>query len=128
MGTGIGLAGDGSGVCDGTGPIHDIFAGIPFEIEGEVVTVQPGQGLEILSVTGDFLIVYGIGPRHYWTTVGVDRPTVGDALIVRGYIVDYNGLERHIATSVEIDGVEVVLRDAETGLPLWRGNGVRKVP
>ena len=51
----------------------------------------------------------------------VERPVVGDTVSVTGYTVDFNGELRNIAITVTIDETLVVLRDAETGYPLWRG-------
>jgi len=113
--------GTGNGVGNGTGPIHDILSGEPFDITGDVVScLVGGQGLLIATATEN-VTIYGIGPFWYWDTAGVDRPVVGDNIRVIGYIVDYNGVERYISMTVTIGGFDVQLRDADTGLPLWRG-------
>lgn len=122
-GTGSGACnGAENGVSNGTGPIHDILSGEPFDITGDVVScLVGGQGLLIATETEN-VTVYGIGPFWYWDSAGVDRPVVGDTVRVIGYIVDYNGVERYIAMTVWIGESEMQLRDAETGLPLWRGD------
>ena len=108
-------------VSNGTGPIYDILSGESFDIIGDVAScLVGGQGLVIATEDENFTI-YGIGPFWYWDSAGVDRPVVGDTVEVIGYIVDYNGVERYIAMTVLIGGFEIQLRDAETGLPLWRG-------
>jgi hypothetical protein len=45
---------------------------------------------------------------------------VGETIIVTGYTVNYDGIERNIATVVTIYEEIVPLRDLETGIPLWR--------
>ena len=127
LSVGLGMAGNGKGSGqgpgDGTGPIHDIFDGELFGYTGEVVTVVAGGGLE-LSTTGGNVTIYGIGPVRYWDSLGVDHPCVGDTLTVKGYTVDYNGVERNIAVTITIGGVTVELRDSVTGAPLWRGGNL----
>jgi len=128
LSTGLAFAGHGSGsgsgvsngTCNGTGPIHDILSGVPFDITGDVVSLVSGQGLVIAETEGN-VTIYGIGPFWYWDSEGVDRPVVGDTVRVIGYVVDYNGVERYIAMTVWIGEAEIQLRDADTGLPLWRG-------
>jgi len=115
-------SGGGNGLGDGTGPIHDVLLGTPFDVRGDVVSIVPGQGLVLDTGDAD-VTVYGIGPVWYWETVGVDRPAVGDALYVEGFVVDYNGAERYIAMTITVGEDEVPLRDPETGAPLWRGSG-----
>jgi len=138
--------GGGSGAGDGTGPIHDILAGTLFTYTGTVVTIVVGGGVEIATEAvddngepifddnGDAIIVivtiYGIGPLRYWDELGVDRLLVEDTITVSGYNVIYStdteGTEvsRNIAvTIITAGGVEVPLRDLETGAPLWRGSG-----
>jgi len=112
--------GTGEGVCNGTGPIHDVLAGEPFDITGEVVSLADGQGM-VIATEIENITVYGIGPAWYWDAVGVDRPAVGEIVRVIGYIVDYNDVERYIVMTIWVGETEVQLRDAETGLPLWRG-------
>jgi len=127
---GLGLAGQGQGsgqgAGDGTGPapIHDITGGTFFTVTGTVVTIATGEGLELVTDAGT-ISVYGLGSLRYWDSLGVDRPAVGDTVMVSGYEVVYgvdeNGenIVRNVATSITVGGVEVVLRDEE-GLPLWR--------
>jgi hypothetical protein len=124
---GLGFAGNGkgggNGVANGTGPIHDIYAGTPFIYVGEVIECQ-GGGMVIATETEN-VTVYGIGPIRYWDELGVVRPAVGDNVTVSGYAVDYNGVVRNMATTITFsndEGTETVvdLRDPETGAPLWR--------
>jgi len=120
--------GHGSGQGDGAGggPIHDIFAGTPFECEGTVIDYAFGNGLTLSVLGDDNYIIYGIGPERFWENLGLYRPAVGDAIAVEGYAVDFNGEIRNIATFVTLEsGEEVNLRDSETGRPLWRAPGPR---
>lgn len=80
----------------------------------------PGQGLKLGTTDGKSIAVYGIGPVSYWEQIRVERPTVGETIIVTGYTVNYDGIERNIATVVTIYEEIVPLRDLETGIPLWR--------
>lgn len=112
--------GGGNGLHDGTGPIHDIFAGTPFDLTGDVVSIVSGQGLELAAEDSTYTI-YGIGPDWYWEAQDAYRPVVGDTITVYGFVVDYNGVERYIATIITVGGMDVQLRDLETGAPLWRG-------
>ena len=143
-GGGGGQGGDGAG--DGTGPIHNILEGTVFDYTGTVLTIVVGGGVEIATEAvddngepifddnGDAIIVivtiYGIGPVRYWDELGVDRLLVEDTITVSGYNVIYStdteGTEvsRNIAvTIITAGGVEVSLRDLETGAPLWRQKG-----
>jgi hypothetical protein len=120
IGYGSSTAGNGTGAGDGEGPIHDIYSGIPFDYEGVVVEMLPGQGLKLGTADGESIAVYGIGPVSYWEEINVERPAVGERIIVAGYTVNYEGIERNIATVITIYEEEVPLRDLETGIPLWR--------
>lgn len=119
-------AGNGScaGAGDGSGPVHDILAGAPFSYTGTVLDLASGGGL-LLSLGEENVTVFGIGPVRYWEAVGVDRPTVGEELTVDGYAVDFGDTVRNIAVAITIGENTVQLRDAETGAPLWRGQGRR---
>lgn len=115
--------GDGSGdgpLCS----VVEVFTGLEGTIED---CLESGGGLVLLTADGE-VVVYGIGPSWYWESLGVEKPAVGDTITVSGYIVDCGGVERYILTSVEVPGeggetVTVPLRDAETGMPLWRSAG-----
>ena len=131
LSVGLGLArgpgGGGGGGGDGTGiPIHDIFSGTPFDYSGDVIEVTgvAGGGGIIIDIGGDDITIYGIGSVRYWDSLGVGRPVVGETIDVSGYNVEYSeGVFRNIAVTITVGGVEVPLRDLETGAPLWRGNG-----
>ena len=118
---GMAFAGNGSGAGDGAGPIHDIYAGTPFEYTGDVVECL-GDGMLISTADGNTTI-YGIGPVRYWDSLDVIRPVAGDTVTVAGYAVDYNGDLRNIAVTITIGDVVVSLRDPDTGAPLWRQGG-----
>lgn len=123
MGTpGISMAGHGFGPGDGTGPVVSIYDGSPITISGVVTNVGTmGQGLSIDTGYG-IVTVYGIGPVGYWNSIGIARPQVGETIHVNGYEVTFSdGTTKIIATSIEIDGNEIQLRDSTTGSPLWRG-------
>ena len=124
---GPGAGGGGGGGGGGTGiPIHDIFSGTPFDYSGDVIEVTgvAGGGGIIIDIGGDDITIYGIGSVRYWDSLGVDRPVVSETIDVSGYNVEYSeGVFRNIAVTITVGGVEVPLRDLETGAPLWRGNG-----
>ena len=139
LSAGLGLAGNGKGGGNGGGgngvggggggtgiPIHDILSGTPFDYSGDVIEVTgvAGGGGIIIDIGDDDITIYGIGSVRYWDSLGVDRPVVGDTIDVTGYNVEYSeGVFRNIAVTITVGGVEVPLRDLETGAPLWRGNG-----
>ena len=131
LSAGFGLAGNGQGGGNGggnggggngggTGPIHDILSGTPFTYTGDVVSIVLGGGIVIAPTDGN-ITIYGIGPVRYWVSLDVDRPVVGDTIIVSGFEVDYNGEFRNIAMEITVGDDTVQLRDPETGVPLWRG-------
>lgn len=120
--TGTVWAGRGMGPGDGTGPVTNIFDGIAVEITGTVAAVGLfGQGCQIDTGT-EVVTVYGIGPIRFWNSLGIDRPTVGEEVTIEGYEVTFSdGSTKIIAFSVIVDDETLVLRDGETGTPLWRG-------
>lgn len=114
--------GQGRGAGDGTGPVHSILDGLPVVVEGTVVALGTrGNGIEI--DTGiDTITVYGLGPVAFWDAAGMVKPQIGEDILVNGYEITLSdGSTRIIAASVVIGGDEIVLRDPETGAPLWRG-------
>jgi len=120
---GTAWAGRGMGPSDGTGPVTNIFDGIAVEITGTVAAIGLfGQGCQIDTGT-EVVTVYGLGPIRFWNSLGIDRPTVGEEVTIEGYEVTFSdGSTKIIAFSVIVGDEIVVLRDAETGTPLWRGN------
>ncbi len=121
FGAGMGLAGQGRGPGDGTGPIHDVTSGVPFAFEGDVIGCAMGGGLTLATEIYGNVQIYGIGPVFYWTSKKVDYPVIGDRLTANGFTVNYNGVDQNVAMSITIDGSTVLLRDPVTGAPLWRG-------
>lgn len=127
MSFGVGFAGNGpgngkgSGVGDCTGPVNEILGGEPFNYTGTVTSVIPGQGLELTLLDETTVTIYGIGPNWYWDMLGVERPVVLDEVAVEGYTVQYSEtVLRNVAMSITIGEETIELRDAETGVPLWR--------
>ena len=120
VGMGLGFAGNGQGAGDGTGPIHDILSGTEFTYTGTVVGIVPGQGMEV-ALESENVTLYGIGPIWYWEAQEVDRPIAGEVITATGYTVDFNGELRNIVMTMTVDDITIQLRDAETGVPLWRG-------
>jgi hypothetical protein len=47
---------------------------------------------------------------------------------VDGFRVDYNGVERSLATRLHLPEGEVVLRSADNCLPVWRNTEARRDP
>ena len=119
LSAGLDLAGNGKGPGNGTGPIHDILSGTPFEYTGDVVSLVPGAGMLIATDQGN-VTIYGIGPVRYWEREEVERPAVGESVTVHGYTVDYSGVDRNIAMSITVGEQTIELRDPESGIPLWR--------
>jgi len=113
-------AGNGTGVCNGTGPIHDILSGTEFTYTGTVVGIVSGHGM-VVAVGSENVTLYGIGPIWYWEAQEADRPITGEAITATGYTVDFNGEERNIVMTITVGDAEIALRDADTGMPLWRG-------
>ena len=120
------LAGNGKGVMDGTGPApkHDLLQGTPFTYTGTVVECNDGQGLALYLGEGEdgfSVAISGIGPQRFWDIKDMERPCVGDNIIVTGYTINYNELELNIAFTITFeDESSIELRDPDTGLPLWR--------
>ena len=109
----------GSGLIENTS--SSILDGTPFVYTGEVISVgSSGTGMVIETESGE-IIINGIGPVWFWNCNDASRPVEGDVVEITGYTVDYDGVELNVASSVTVDGQTLVLRDSETGTPLWRG-------
>ncbi|MEA2060511.1 MAG: hypothetical protein U9P10_08415 [Thermodesulfobacteriota bacterium] len=116
------FAGNGNGPGDGTGPLYTIMDGIPMEVSGVVADINTsGNGISI-ETGSEIVTVYGMGPVFFWDAAGIAKPAMGEAITVNGYeIALSDGTFKIIAMSVVLGGEEIVLRDPETGAPLWRG-------
>ncbi len=127
--TGSVWAGRGLGSGGGAGPANVIFNGVPTEFSGTVMTVGTfGQPYQIDTGT-EIINVYGFGPVKFWNSLGVASPMVGEEVLIEAYEVTFSdGSSRLIAVSVSMDEDSVVLRDPDTGVPLWRGNTSRSQP
>jgi hypothetical protein len=119
----VGFAWAGNGPKSGTGPTTDILDGVPTDITGTVKEVGI-SGLPYQIDTGvEVVDVYGFGPISFWDGLDVDRPIVGEAVAIEAYELTFSdGTSKIIAMSVTIEDEEypVVLRDPDTGVPLWR--------
>lgn len=115
--------GNGNGYGNGNGPIHNILEGTPFTYTGTVVSIGYSGNHMVIATDQGNVTLQGLGPQRYWDTFEVDKPDYGETIIVYGYTVDFNGSIMNILTKVEFGGVTVELRDSETGVPLWQGNG-----
>jgi len=116
-------SGKGNGNGEGDGPIHDFTSGEPFSFTGEIIEMGvPGNGF-VLATASDNVTIFGIGPVRYWQSLGLEQPTVGETITVTGYTVNFNGTLKNIAFTITVGGIEVQLRDPETGKPMWRNFG-----
>lgn len=120
----ISSAGNGLGPGDGTGQVINIYDGTPVNVSGIVTSLgTQGQGMSIDTGT-EVVTVFGIGPVRYWDVLDVARPQIGESVEVQGYEVTFSdGTSKIIATTINVNGSEIQLRDSESGTPLWR-NGL----
>ncbi len=78
-----------------------------------------------LDTGSEVVVIYGIGPDWYWESLGIEKPGVGEHIIIvtRAVIFSDDSL-KNIAISVTFDDGDesdtVQLRD-ENCLPYWRG-------
>lgn len=106
-----------------------IETGTPMEISGVVSEVcTGGQGIKVDTGRG-IITVYGLGPIRYWTETGIDRPTVGEDLIIKAVEVTFSDDSTKIIAldiTVVASGETIDLRD-DSGLPLWRGGKSHRI-
>ena len=130
MSAGLALAGSGynsggQGAGGGTG-ISLVCTGSPVTVTGMVSDLSyTGSGMVITTDTGD-VTINGIGPFHYWESQGLNRPEVGELVMVDGMEIDFNGTLKIVAMSITINQTTTIeLReecvDGIGGWPLWRG-------
>lgn len=121
---GLASAGSGKGFGGGSGPITRITAGSAMTITGTVVSIG-FSGLPYQVDTGTEVVnVYGFGPARYWADLGIDPPMVGEEVMIEAIEVTFSdGSIRIIAVRVTVGDETVVLRDVESAVPLWRGDG-----
>jgi len=121
-GNGHGQGNQGSGSGDGSGLASLIPDSETFVVSGVVEAVSYRGGITVSGDDRETYIFAGVGPYYYWESVGVERPVVGDTVVVTYCTVELDGTEVDVALSITVnDGEEVLLRDPETGMPLWRG-------
>ncbi len=122
-GTGICPNATGTGTCpngDCTGPILSC-SGVVETITGTVESYgMPGGGLVVVTDTSTETL-YGIGPLWYWERNDMDRPEIGETVTIQAETVTIGSTTKKVIVSITIDGRTLVLRDAATCLPLWRG-------
>ena len=134
LSSGLALAGNGyggggqggQGIGGGTG-ISLVCTGSAVTVTGMVSDLSYfGSGMVVTTADGEDVTIYGIGPYRYWESQGVDRPEVGEAVMVTGMKIDLNGATRIVAMSITINETTTIeLReecvDGIGGWPLWRG-------
>jgi len=113
---------NGQGPGDGSGPVCNIMDGTPVEVSGVVKSIgTAGIGIGI-DTGSEIVTVFGMGPIAFWNVTGIARPEIGEQIVVNGYEITFSdGSTKIIAFSVIVDGKEIILRDAASGVPLWRG-------
>ncbi len=114
-------ASQGSGGGRDFTPVRNPVSGRAFTLSGEVLSLikdAQGQGLVVLS-QGRAVTVYGTGPDRFWRTLNLTRPEPGQRITVTGHTLDYHGVEVNLASSLEISGRRIRLRDPDTGLARW---------
>jgi hypothetical protein len=117
------FAGNGLGPGDGSGPVcSNIMDGTSIEVSGVVESIGTrGMGIGI-DTGSEIVTVFGMGPIAFWNLTGIARPEVGEQIVVNGYEITFSdGSTKIVAFSVIVDDQEIILRDATSGVPLWRG-------
>ena len=121
-----------NGVADGTGPVCNLLEGTPVSISGTVAEIGSHLGSHdgiVIDTGTEMFTVYGLGSPRYWAANEIDKPVVGEPIVVDGYKVTLSDdTTRTVATEItfnsgEVDEETIVLRDPETGKPMWRGQG-----
>ncbi len=103
---------------------NSALAGEAFEFHGEAISVDvPGQGL-VLALRDQNVAVHGMGPLWFWDAKGWTWPMVGDSIIVSGRTVRYGESTYHVALRMVFGGQSLELRDKQSGLPRWHGQGL----
>ncbi|MEF3169237.1 MAG: hypothetical protein K6360_07940 [Deltaproteobacteria bacterium] len=112
----------GMGDCTQPCPVSAVTQGTPVTVTGQVASIGTrAEGIGIDTGSG-ITTVYGLGPIPYWEEQGVARPEIGEAITIEGMEVTFSdGTKKLVAMSVTTDDKTIVLRDAETGRPLWKG-------
>jgi hypothetical protein len=98
-----------------------VYPNTPVTIEGTVVSFTKGLGMVVDAGAG-LKTVYGIGPVRYWDSQGMDRPDIGESVIIDARSVEFPVGVKIIAVSITIEGQTIQLRDTDSGSPLWRSN------
>jgi hypothetical protein len=94
------------------------------DLTGTVVECEPGISTRIqIEIEGTTYSVYGLGPASYWEDQGVVLPEVGETITISVFEVEYaDGTIKYVAQSVTVGSATIVLRDPDTGVPVWRQN------
>jgi hypothetical protein len=112
---------DPQGVLERNNICSNILGGTLVTLTGTVISIGNQDGLVVDTTEQGVVTIYGIGPEWYWKKKGIDRPDIGDSVIVIAYTVTFSDGIRYVASSITIGDKTIGLRDSETGCPLWRG-------
>ncbi len=106
----------------------DFSEGTPFEISGAIVGIVFPNGLEVMTEQGS-IIVRGLPPLGLWDDLGIAAPTIGETAVISGVVATgRNGDEHYVAFDIVTGGIEIQLRDPESGEPAWEVRGPRERP
>ncbi len=118
---GMAMAGYGKGPGNGSCLAANIAASDIVTISGVVESINIGTPGMVIDDGSESVTVYGIGPVWYWQSKEIARPTVGEDVTVEAYSVNFSdGTNKLIAKAITIGEQTIELRNAETGMPLWR--------
>jgi hypothetical protein len=96
-----------------------VLRGEILTLTGTVVSMERHQGM-VVETDGDRVFIYGIGPNWYWELNQIDKPTVGEDVVITAFAVPFKDWIRYIAAVITVGGETLQLRDLDTGCPLWR--------
>lgn len=116
-----GSSGSQGGDASDFSPIQNPVTGQAFTLHGQVLNLiseAQGQGLVILS-QGRTVTVYGIGPDRFWRSRNLARPAPRETITVKGHTLDYHGVTINLASSLELPGRNITLRNPATGRAAW---------
>lgn len=87
--------------------------------QGKILEVIVNGGLQILLQAEERVLNVHIGPADYLKEIGLNLKQ-GQIVTATGSIVIYGGKEFMLASKIEFNGKEYILR-TDSGVPKWMG-------